>query len=300
MLYTERIGVRTPIDKTYCISNAMYCLLFNSCNKYKKNLTTLFQINCLDDFTKQNYNKFDEQSFIAKMQIIIPNLYQDKHNKFYISSYGDENEQYAILDYIEFFAQNIRDICESWNNERYQNYKNINCLKTNNVFNSFRKEINNIFIESGLLYTLTEEYIIERIVDNNLITPEIRASISHFSEEGIRELLEDAMSLFKTPRNSARQDSVEKIWAAFERLKTYYTDLDKKKSLSKIIEDMSNGDSDFFRIINDEFKALTQIGNSFRIRHHETYIIDIKDIRQYDYFFNRCFSLISFALQYLH
>ena len=50
---------------------------------------------------------------------------------------------------------------------------------------------------------------------------------------------------------------------------------------------------------NDEFNKLTKIGNDFRIRHHETYKIDIQDIRHYDYFFNRCLALIATALQYL-
>lgn len=50
---------------------------------------------------------------------------------------------------------------------------------------------------------------------------------------------------------------------------------------------------------NTEFKILTDIGNKYRIRHHETNKIDIIDIRYYDYLFNRCLSLIALAIQYL-
>lgn len=49
-----------------------------------------------------------------------------------------------------------------------------------------------------------------------------------------------------------------------------------------------------------EFKALTTIGNSFRIRNHETDKIDIADGRHFDYIFSRCMSLIVSALQYLN
>ena len=52
-------------------------------------------------------------------------------------------------------------------------------------------------------------------------------------------------------------------------------------------------------LFSAEFNELTTIGNKFRIRHHETNKIDIVDIRHYDYFFNRCLSLIDLALQYL-
>jgi len=125
---------------------------------------------------------------------------------------------------------------------------------------------------------------------------------SHFStvkEKGTRDLLKDAIALYKTPNSSARQDSVEKIWDALERLKTYYTLLNKKESVTKIIEDMSGGSDEFKELFNAEFKTLTDIGNHYRIRHHETNKIDIIDDKYYDYLFNRCLSLIALAVQYL-
>ena len=75
--------------------------------------------------------------------------------------------------------------------------------------------------------------------------------------------------------------------------------MDKKASVSKIVSDMAGGQAEYIDLFNTEFKALTDIGNNFRIRHHETSKIDITDIRHYDYFFNRCLSLISTAILYL-
>ena len=63
--------------------------------------------------------------------------------------------------------------------------------------------------------------------------------------------------------------------------------------------DMANGNDNFVDLFNAEFKTLTDIGNKYRIRHHETNKIDITDIRYYDYLFNRCLSLIALAIQYL-
>ncbi|MFP9055582.1 hypothetical protein ACLI2P_16920, partial [Enterococcus faecalis] len=80
---------------------------------------------------------------------------------------------------------------------------------------------NEIFSESGLLYELTDKKIIERIVENSPITAEIENSFLSVQEQGTRELLKDAVALYKTPNPAARQDSVEKIWDALERLKTY-------------------------------------------------------------------------------
>lgn len=112
-------------------------------------------------------------------------------------------------------------------------------------------------------------------------------------------MLQEAVALYKAPNPASHKDAVEKLWDAFERLKTYYTNLDKKKSADKIIKDIANGNESIFAMLENEFKTLTDIGNTYRIRHHETDKIDIDDERHYDYFFNRCLSLIALAIQYL-
>lgn len=299
MLYTERHGIRAPIEKTYSISVEMYSLLFECCNKYKKNLTHLFPLNCHHDFTDSDYLTFDENAFTNRIKIRIPALYRNEYGKICVPTTEDNYDQYALIDYIEVFAQNIEDISEKWNNERYRNYRYIDCLGTNSIFVQFKSEINELLSEAGLLYTLTDEAIVERIVVNSPLTHQMEQDFLTVKEYGTKELLKDAIALYKTPNPSARQDSVEKIWDALERLKTYYTALDKKQSITKIVKDMSGGTTPFEELFNSEFKALTDIGNQYRIRHHETDKIDIIDGKYYDYLFNRCLSLIALAVQYL-
>lgn len=118
-------------------------------------------------------------------------------------------------------------------------------------------------------------------------------------EQGLQDLINDAIIKHRQSNLAAHRDATEKIWDALERLKTYYTDKNKKQSAEKIVNDMAGGQSDFVTLFETEFKALTDIGNNYRIRHHETNKIHIADVRHYDYFFNRCLSLIALALQYL-
>mgnify|MGYP000977362023 CR=1 FL=1 len=297
--YTERHGLRAPIEKTYDITVDMYALIIDCCGKYYKNLTHLFPLKCHHDFTASDYLAFNENAFQNRMKFKIPALFRDENRKIGVPEIGDKYDQYALLDFTEFIAQNINDISEGWNNERYQNYWYINCLKTSMIFSKYQNEINEIFTESGLLYTLTGEKIIERVVENNPLTPEIENNIAAVKEKGTRELLSEAIMLHKQPRPESQRDAVEKIWDALERLKTYYTTLDKKHSAAKIVNDMAHGEAEINDLFNAEFKTLTDIGNSFRIRHHETDKIDITDTRYYDYFFNRCLSLIALAIQYL-
>lgn len=298
-LYTERNGMRAPIEKTDSIGIEIYSLLFRCCQKYKKNLTHMFPLHCHHEFTNSNYLTFDEDTFENRVKVRIPALYQDEYGRLCAPSDNDYYDQYALLDYIEFFAQNIKDISERWNNERYKNYQYIDCLKTKKVTVQFRAEINELFTEAGLLYTLTDKNIIERIIISSPLTKEMEDHFFTIQESGIKDLLEEAITLYKAPNPSARRDSVEKIWDALERLKTYYTSLDKKQSATKIVKDMSGGNENFEELFNTEFKNLTDIGNHYRIRHHETDKIDIIDERHYDYLFNRCLSLIALAVQYL-
>ena len=239
-------------------------MLLDCCKRYQKNLTHIFALNCHHDFTDSDYIAFDENGFATRIKIRIPSLFRDEYNRISTPQYGDEYDQYSLLDLIEFFAQNIKDISERWNNERYRNYQTIDCRDSSDVFANFQEAINDIFSESGLLYELTDEKIIERIVENSPLTTEIENSFTSVHEQGTRELLKDAVALYKTPNPAARQDSVEKIWDALERLKTYYKTLDKKRSPEKIVNDMANGNDGFVDLFNAEFKALTDIGNKYR------------------------------------
>lgn len=55
VLFTERHGMRTPVERTSTITVGMYYLLLDCCKKYYKHLTHLFQQQCHDDFTAKDY-----------------------------------------------------------------------------------------------------------------------------------------------------------------------------------------------------------------------------------------------------
>ena len=52
-------------------------------------------------------------------------------------------------------------------------------------------------------------------------------------------------------------------------------------------------------MLQEEFSALTKLGNSFRIRHHETDKKDIGCNEHYDYLFHRCLSVLKLATSVL-
>jgi hypothetical protein len=298
--FTERHGMRTPIERTSTITTEMYALLFDCCTNYNDYIAWRFPAECPDG---NGVCGLDYERFNNELTFDIPTLYRDwqgliaKPSKRY---YGDDvdYDQYALLDLIEFIAQNCRDISNRiWHG--FFGHDDLSFAKTAEVFKEFRKDINAIFGKTGLLYTLTESGVVERIIEHSVLSIETETAVKQVSEQGTKELLEEAIVLFKQPNPIVRKSAVEKIWDALERLKTYYTELDKKSSVIKIVGDMANSQQDFIKLFDDEFRTLTSIGNDFRIRHHEISKIDITDNRHYDYFFNRCLSLIALAIQYL-
>ena len=163
----------------------------------------------------------------------------------------------------------------------------------------FQAAINDSLRKDNLSFRLSDSGLIELQADHEVLSPEIIANVDLIAEPGIRDLLKEAIEKHMQPTVQAHRDAVEKIWDALERLKTYYTTMDKRASASKIVADMADGNQSYAELFNAEFKALTDIGNDYRIRHHETNKNDITDPRYYDYFFNRCLSLIALAIQYL-
>ena len=104
----------------------------------------------------------------------------------------------------------------------------------------------------------------------------------------LNNLIEESKQRFYTKED--KQIALEKIWDAFERVKTYYN-TDKKSSaeiLTKLVAtDITQDD------INKEFRSLTEIGNKYRIRHHEQGKIKLEDQSQIEYLFFRVLCLLD-------
>lgn len=296
-LYTERNKIRKEAARTYSITIPVYSLILNCCSRYYDNLIWKYNKHCHHDFTNSDYIVFDNDIFKAAISVKIPDLYRDDLNQLSVPSEEDVYDKYALLDYIEFIAQNIKDIEKRWNSS-YHDFQHISIKNTCDIFYDFQSDINEIFTDAKLLYKLNENKQIERIVENGVLGNKIEELVDLIPEEGIKDLLKLAIEKHRSPKSQDNKDAVEKIWDAFERLRTYY-DKDKLKSMKILISNIADGQEDFASLLNEEFLLLGKIGNTYRIRHHETDKVDITDIKHYDYFFNRCLSLISLAIQYL-
>jgi hypothetical protein len=110
------------------------------------------------------------------------------------------------------------------------------------------------------------------------------------------ELLEDARAKFTSPSLKVRKEALEKIWDAFERLKTIEAGKDKKATVAALLAKAIR-DSDMRKRINKEMAELTEIGNTYMIRHTEVGKKPITKSEQVDYFFQRMFGVVRLLLR---
>lgn len=303
--YSERHGIRKPIALSYEIDPGKYKALLAICEKYYNNIAWKYPEQCRDGY---GCCGLDRIRLAEEMQYEIPDLFLNDNGEIAAPSVSknvfdpeqktDDYNQCALLDFIEFMFENVRDVQTAGYHSHF-NHHHLIIKDTVVVREQFRDEINTWFKKTGLLYSLSSSGEVERVLVNDIMSTEVVETVLSVQEAGIKELLQEAIDLHRSHSPNAARDATEKLWDAFERLKTYYQNLDKAKSSEKIISDMACGVEDYNNLFEEEFRKLTKIGNDFRIRHHETNKIEINDDRYYDYFFNRCLSLIALAVQYL-
>ena len=111
-------------------------------------------------------------------------------------------------------------------------------------------------------------------------------------------LLDTAIDRFLSPNPEARQDALEKLWDAFERLKTIEGGKDKKARAAALIDRAVSDDAPVFRsIVVTEFKAMTKAGNELRIRHSEVGHEPVGETGEKDYLFMRLYALVWLMLK---
>lgn len=108
-------------------------------------------------------------------------------------------------------------------------------------------------------------------------------------------LLADARSRFKDPALKVRAEATEKLWDAWERLKSLEVQGNKRMSIAQLL-DRCSSEPAFRQLLETEARSLTEIGNHFHIRHFETDKVELSRPEHSDYLFHRLFALIHLLL----
>ncbi|GAB0056039.1 hypothetical protein SIID45300_00338 [Candidatus Magnetaquicoccaceae bacterium FCR-1] len=116
------------------------------------------------------------------------------------------------------------------------------------------------------------------------------------NETGFDDLLNDAKSKILNRDPRVRKEGLERLWDAWERLKTLEEGKDKEAQITNLL-DKASSTQVFRQLLEEEARMLTRIGNAYQIRHHEQGKEEISDPRQIDYLFFRMLSMIVLLLR---
>ena len=197
---------------------------------------------------------------------------------------------YDVLDFIEFTYRHINDVQNGAYHDYFKHYE-LKFPDTVVARVKFVSEINEIFERNYVGFKLCDDGNIQRIVDEVLLHPICFSK----KEPKLEELIQDATNKFRNPRLNERKIALEKLWDAFERLKTIEIpeEKQKKRSADILLSKASLGQAPFKDILENECKTLTNIGNQYQIRHFEKYTEQIASEEHLDYLFYRMYSLVS-------
>lgn len=228
----------------------------------------------------QNYNLNDENKnslYTKNCKDITLDKFAEFHGDLiYVISRQIRN--YTLDDLVmKLNILHILDIIEIYSKEQIENSEYI-------------ESINILFSRYDLNFRVSRTGTLNKINESIYKLDESVA----IKEKGLHDYLNQAEKYYKEGNYSI---AVEKLWDAYERLKTYYPSMDKKGNTEKLSSDFSNKNDGIKELIDNEFASLTRIGNNFTIRHTETNKIKISDDNHYKYLYKRCFSLISLILE---
>jgi len=206
----------------------------------------------------------------------------------------DTPEIPLILDSIEYVFRHIaapipKDYHEFY---KHQHYIEFDSRKAQS---KFLEEINLLFARNNIAYKLKNDGKIRRVLPPQLDELIQNTTQTSSGEETLDQMITEACDKIRLPPSEAKQEALEKIWKAWERIKTIHS-ADKKRGIEQLLEQAAPEET-FRGRLQREAEELTEIGNAHGIRHSETDQKPLGKPEQFDYLFHRMLAMIYLLLQ---
>ena len=201
-------------------------------------------------------------------------------------------ETINILDLLEFCAKAVGET-EKGNWHDYMRHYHLTWDRDPGLAR-FVDDVNLILARNGVAFELNATGQARRLLPPHL-GQLLTTAVFRTGEAHTDALLEDARRRFLAPRQEDRRDGLEKLWDAFERIKTLEGN-DKRASADALLDRAARPGSKLRVMLAAEAKALTDTGNMHRIRHSEMSQEPLETPFQVDYVFLRLFAFIHLVL----
>jgi hypothetical protein len=205
----------------------------------------------------------------------------------------DVPETPVILDLVEFCATAVGEpILGSYHS--YQHHHHMSWDRAAGLA-AFVGEVNTLFQRNGIAFELSAEGQARRILPQP-VAQALGWGMFRTGDDELDRLLEYSRSHFLSPKLNDRRDATEKLWDAFERMKTLEPGANKMVQAEALLDRAATTGSKMRAALGEEAKALTMLGNSLRIRHSEVTQEMIDRSEQLDWLFVRMFAFVRLLL----
>lgn len=201
----------------------------------------------------------------------------------------------SVLDFIEFCYRHVAEPSKDDYHSFFGHYHLSFDRSAGQA--GFRDRITTIFERNGLLYELTESGEIHRLAPP-ILREALASQAFDTGDPQLNSLLESARQKFLSPKIETRREALEKLWDAWERVKTVIDSTNKKKSAGALL-DRAAKEPNMRKMLEAEATELTRIGNEFQIRHFETSKVPVQESNHVDYLFHRLFGMIQLLIRAL-
>jgi len=200
----------------------------------------------------------------------------------------------VILDLLEFCARTVGEPIQG----SYHSFFGHHHLTWDREagLQRFVADVNMLFRRNALAFELTPAGEARRLLPAPL-ADSIGWTLFQTGDTETDRLFEAARRRFLSPKPEDRQDALEKLWDAFERLKTLEQGANKRAQVEALLNRIATPGSAFREALGREAAELTSIGNSFRIRHSEVTQEALTSTDQLDYLFIRMFAFLQMVLK---
>ena len=207
--------------------------------------------------------------------------------------YGYERLPYApeslnILDFVQFCHRHMSKAVQGSYHSYFKHHHLSFDRETGRA--EFRDRINRVFSRNGIAFDLQSDGSIKRLAPP-VLAEALHSHVPSTGDASLDGLIEDARRKFFSPDLTVRKEALEKLWDAWERLKSLRNPSNKKKSVGQLL-DAASSEPKFRELLENEARCLTEIGNSFMIRHAEVQKVAITTSFHVDYLFHRMFAMI--------
>lgn len=200
----------------------------------------------------------------------------------------------VILDLLEFCAKAVGEPIQG----TYHSFFGHHHLSWNREagLQRFVSDVNMLFRRNALAFELTAAGEARRLLPAPLAEA-IGWTLFQTGDAETDRLLETARLRILSPKPDDRRDALEKLWDAFERLKTLEPGPNKRVQADALLDRVASPGAGYRQVLAREAVELTSIGNSFRIRHSEVTQEALTSPDQVDYLFTRMFAFVRLVLR---